>query len=197
MRRVVVTASLVWLLSSVSYLAFVRAQNPVATAPGAVAAQAKPTPTPTPAMPLAQLQREFKSLPFKAGEKLVYEVKFTRFPIAAKVGEVTFEYVGEAEPPGVPATDEAFFQRLDLSFQPNAQERYFRLRASAVSKGILIALFGIDVLNRYETLVDRQDFSARLHWRDVGGHSPRRIRRRRRASVTSVTRVNGTDGRTA
>ncbi|MBI1761051.1 MAG: DUF3108 domain-containing protein [Acidobacteria bacterium] len=161
-----VTASLVWLLCSACYLAFVRAQaGPVVT--GTAAARAKPTPTPTSALPLAQLQREFKSLPFKAGEKLVYEVKFTRFPIAAKVGEVTFEYVGEAEPPGLPATEEEFFKRLDFAFQPNPQERYFRLRASAVSKGILTALFGIDVLNRYETLVDRQDFSARLHWHEI------------------------------
>ena len=120
-----------------------------------------------PAPPLAQLQREFKSLPFKPGEKLIYEVRYTRFPIAAKVGEVTFEYVGEAEPPGIAAADEPFFKQLDLTFQPQPQERYFRLRGSAVSKGILTALFGIDVANRYETLVDRQDFSARLHWREV------------------------------
>src|SRR5689334_7162092 len=110
MRRIVVAASLGWLLTSVGYLAFVRAQaNPAA--PGTVPTQTKPTPTPTPDLPLAQLQREFKTLPFKAGEKLVYEIKFTRFPIAAKVGEVTFEYVGEAEPPGVPATEEEVFKR--------------------------------------------------------------------------------------
>src|SRR5262245_47970904 len=98
------------------------------------------TPPPLSASPLAQLLREFKTLPFKAGEKLCYEVKFTRFPIAAKVGEVTFEYLGEAAPPALTPADEPFFKQLDLAFQPQAQERYFRLRGSAVSKGILIAI---------------------------------------------------------
>lgn len=167
MKRVAVIVGFVGLLA-LALAGLVAGQtSPAVTVPVTAHAQAKPTPTPTPALPLAQLQREFKSLPFNAGEKLVYEVKFTRFPIAAKVGEVTFEYVGEAEPPGIPATEEEFFKRLDFSFQPTPQERYFRLRASAVSKGILIAIFGIDVLNRYETLVDRQDFSARLHWREI------------------------------
>lgn len=135
-----------------------------------LAQQAKPTPTPLvlPNLPLAQLQREFKTLPFKPGEKLVYEVKFTRFPIAAKVGEITFEYFGEAEPPNnQEASAEPFFKGLNIEFQPQPTERYFRLRASAISKGILIALFGIDVNNRYETLVNRQDFTARLHFREV------------------------------
>jgi len=136
-----------------------------------LAQQAKPTPTPTPLalpnLPLAQLQREFKALPFKPGEKLVYEVKFTRFPIAAKVGEVTFEYVGEAEPPQGEAAAAPVFKGLNVEFQPQPTERYFQLRASAVSKGILIAIFGIDVNNRYETLVNRQDFTARLHFREI------------------------------
>jgi hypothetical protein len=117
--------------------------------------------------PLASLQREFKTLPFKAGEKLVYEVKFTRFPIAAKVGEVTFEYVGEAEPASAVPSTEPVFKSLNLEFNPQTSEHFWRLRGSAVSKGILIAILGIDVTNRYETLVDRQDFSARLHWRTI------------------------------
>jgi hypothetical protein len=41
------------------------------------------------------------------------------------------------------------------------------LRGSAVSKGVLIAILGIDVNNRYETLVDRPEFAARLHFREI------------------------------
>jgi hypothetical protein len=118
-------------------------------------------------LPLAQLQREFKSLPFKPGEKLLYEVKFTRFPIAAKVGEVTFEYVGEWEPMNGGNEPEPVFKGLNTEFKPREQERFFRLRASAVSKGILIAILGVDVNNRYETLVDRPEFAARLHFREI------------------------------
>ena len=121
----------------------------------------------TPALPLVQLQREFKALPFKAGEKLVYEVKFTRFPIAAKVGEVTFEYLGEWGQAAPGNENEPVFKGLNTEFKPHEQERFFRLRGNAVSKGILIAILGIDVTNRYETLVDRQDFSARLHFREI------------------------------
>jgi hypothetical protein len=169
MKRVVVIVGLLGLfvLAWMGWCA--GAGDRVVTVPAAVSAQAMPTPTPLvlPNLPLAQLQREFKSLPFKAGEKLVYEVKFTRFPIAAKVGEVTFEYVGEAEPPNGEMPAEPLVKDFNLEFQPQPTERYFRLRASAVSKGILIAIFGIDVNNRYETLVDRQDFSARLHFRQI------------------------------
>jgi hypothetical protein len=113
-------------------------------------------------LPLAQLQREFKSLPFKAGEKLVYEVKYTRFPIAAKVGEVTFEYVGEWEPLKNSNETEPVFKGLNTEFTPRTAER-----GSAGSKGILIAILGIDVSNRYETLVERTDFAARLHFREI------------------------------
>ncbi len=127
----------------------------------------QPSPTPAPALPLAQLQREFKTLPFKAGEKLVYEIKFTRFPIAAKVGEITFEYVGEWERPNGGNENEPMFKGLNTEFKPREQERFFRLRGGAVSKGVLIAILGIDVNNRYETLVDRPAFAARLHFREI------------------------------
>jgi hypothetical protein len=119
------------------------------------------------ALPLAQLQHEFKTLPFKAGEKLVYEVKFTRFPVAAKAGEVTFEYLGEWEQANGGDENEPVFKGLNIAFRPREQERFLRLRGSAISKGILIAILGIDVRNRYETLVDRQDFTARLHFREI------------------------------
>lgn len=163
MKCTALTLGLVWLLSGLGYWTVARVQ----AKPEQKGFRCQPAANATPTLPLTQLQREFKALPIKAGEKLVYEVKFTRFPIAAKVGEVTIEFLGEAEPPGLPATEEPFFKRLEVGFEPDPQERYFRLRASAASKGILIAILGIDVQNRYETLVDRQDFSARLHWREI------------------------------
>ena len=123
----------------------------------------KPTPTPTPNLPLAPLQREFKSLPFAPGEKLVYEVKYTRFPISAKVGEVTFEYAGEFAPP----PDKPALVGLNASFQPAVDERLLHLRAAAVSKGVLIAILGLDVKNRYEALTEARDFSARLGVREI------------------------------
>jgi hypothetical protein len=116
-------------------------------------------------LPLAQLQREFKSLPFKPGEKLVYEVKFTKLKIAAKVGEVTFEYVNEWQ--RAVTNGEPVFAGLNVDFKPDAAERFFRLRGSADSKGILTAIIGLDVHNRYETLVDKRDFATRLHFRTI------------------------------
>jgi hypothetical protein len=164
MKRVVVIIGLFALVALWAGLV-ARSSTPAVV----IAQQAKPAPTPLalPNLPLAQLQRDFKTLPFKPGEKLVYEVKFTRFPIAAKVGEVTFEYVGETEPPTGEAPAEPIFKGLNVEFQPLPTERYFQLRASAISKGILIAIFGIDVNNRYETLVNQPDFSARLHFREI------------------------------
>lgn len=138
-----------------------------AQSPTPAPAKPQPTPQPLPNLPLAQLQREFKTLPFKPGEKLVYEVKFNRFPIAAKVGEVTFEYVEEAEPGPTLLPQSPNFTDLKLDAPLSPTERYFRFRASAVSKGILIALFGVDVNNRYETLVARQNFETRLHFREI------------------------------
>ena len=58
---------------------------------GQIQSEIKPAPTPTPGYPLAPLRRDFKnSFPIPAGEKLEYEVRFSRFPIYASVGIVTF-----------------------------------------------------------------------------------------------------------
>src|SRR5690349_7156204 len=57
----------------------------------------KPTPSPSLNLPLATLRRDFKnSLPIPVGEKLEYEVRYSRFPIYATVGNVTFEFLGVA-----------------------------------------------------------------------------------------------------
>ena len=103
----------------------------------------------------AALRREFKSpwlIP--AGERLVYEVKLSRFPLYVTLGEVTFEFLG--------LTSEPVINGIQAAFKPAADERLIHLRAAAVSKGLLTSLFGIDVNDRFEALVDPRDFSTAL-----------------------------------
>lgn len=108
----------------------------------------------------AQPQREQREpLPFPAGEKLVYEVKISRFPIYATVGEVTFEYLGSQPAPVIPGLSEPLPGAAD--------DALIHLRAGAVSKGLLTGLFNIDIFNRYETLVDARDFAARVSFKEA------------------------------
>ena len=51
---------------------------------------------------------------------------------------------------------------MNTEFVPSPDDRLLHLRATAVSKGLLPKLIGYSVKNRYETLVDNNDFSARL-----------------------------------
>ncbi len=130
---------------------------------GSVQNDVKAAPTPTPNYPLAPLRREFKNgLPFPAGEKLEYEVRFSRFPIYATVGVITFEYLGPTT--GEQATP---INGLPITFQPVASDPFFRFRASAISKGILVAIAGVDVTDKFDTLVDTQDFSTRLSFKEI------------------------------
>jgi hypothetical protein len=55
---------------------------------------------------------------------------------------------------------------MNTAFTPAPDEQILRLRATAVSKGMLVALFGVDVRNRFETLVDMRDFSARVNFKE-------------------------------
>lgn len=73
-------------------------------------------------------------LPFKFGERLVYDVKFSRFPVYANVGEVIFtvsELAGSA--------------------------RHVKFEVEAKSKGALVDLFNVDVHHLFTTLADRDD----------------------------------------
>lgn len=73
-------------------------------------------------------------LPFRYGERLVYDVKFSRFPISANIGELTFtvsEATGSAE--------------------------HVKFEVNAVSKGALASLFGVKVNDTFTTLADRND----------------------------------------
>jgi hypothetical protein len=125
---------------------------------------AKPKPAPI-NLPLAALRRDFKTaLPIPSGEKLVYEVRYSRFPLYVTVGLITFEFLGEAK-----FTDTAnpVFDGLNVEFKPSPEDQFFRLRASAISKGLLTAIIGYDVKDRFETLVNAHDFSARLSFKEV------------------------------
>ncbi|MFN7949060.1 MAG: DUF3108 domain-containing protein [Blastocatellia bacterium] len=109
-------------------------------------------------------RREFKVAPLTlAGEKLTYEVKFSRFPIYATVGEVTFELLGKAPDP-LPGN---LIEELNAGFKPNEGDHFIHLRAVAVAKGFLIKLFGVSAQDRFETLVDEHDFSARLSFKRI------------------------------
>src|SRR5262249_42277948 len=141
-----------------------------------------PTPTPSPNVTLAPLRRDFKnSFPIPAGEKLEYEVKFSRFPIYASVGIVTFENLGAianrpasgGEGPRAAGdqnsgkSPEALLPGSHVEFTPAPDDQILHLRANAVSKGMLIAILGADVRDRFETLVDLRDFSERISLKET------------------------------
>jgi hypothetical protein len=123
----------------------------------------------TPGYPLAVLQRDFKdSFPIAPGEKLEYDIQIKILLGYVSVGIFTLEYLGPVanKAPGADKTAtkpaEPLFQGLNTEFAPSPDDRLLHLRATAVSKGLLPELFGYSVKNRYETLVDHNDFSARL-----------------------------------
>jgi Protein of unknown function (DUF3108) len=123
----------------------------------------------TPGYPPAVLRRDFKdSFPIAPGEKLEYDIRISKFPVYLSVGIFTLEYLGPvaAKPPGADQTAtkpaEPLIQGLNTDFVPSPDDRFLHLRATAVSTGFLLRLFGYSVKNRYETLVDHKDFSARL-----------------------------------
>jgi hypothetical protein len=124
-----------------------------------------PAPAPAPSR-LATTQRVQSDGPpvpvtprFQVGEKLVFEVKFNRFPIYATVGEVTMEYLGPQPDPQI--------QGFDPQQRPPRAEPPTHLRASAISKGMVTSLLGIEVNNRYEALVDSNDFSTLVSLEEV------------------------------
>jgi Protein of unknown function (DUF3108) len=128
-------------------------------------------PSPTPGYPLTILRQKFKdSFPIAPGEKLEYEIEVNKFSIPFSVGLFTLEYLGPvaAKPPGADQTAtttkpaEPLIQGLNTDFVPSPDDRFLHLRATAVSKGLLLKFAGYSVRNRYETLVDHNDFSARL-----------------------------------
>ncbi|MCI0660625.1 MAG: DUF3108 domain-containing protein [Acidobacteria bacterium] len=175
MKRISIIALLV--LSAVVSISINRASGTQdeKPAPNQSAADTKtqppPEPTPAPNYPLAPLRRDFKdSLPIKVGEKLEYEVKFSRLIFrSVTVGIVTFEYQGPVtigQPPVKQSGDnkiEPVINGLNMEFNPAPDDRLLRLRATAVPKGFLITMFTKDSKYRYESLVNANNFSARLN----------------------------------
>src|SRR5215475_8859617 len=110
---------------------------------------------------IAPLRRDFKnSFPIPAGEKLEYEIKLSRFPLPRPIslGVLTFENLGAVtsrQDSGAAAGDQQkapvpLIEGLNTDFTPAPDEQLWRLRATAVSKGGLVALFGVDVRYRFE-----------------------------------------------
>ncbi len=133
-------------------------------------AKPKPTPTPQVNLPLATLRRDFKSgFPIPTGEKLEYEVRYSRFPLYVTVGVVTFEFLGPVQfnETGTNGATQHVFDGLSVEFKPSPEDQLLRLRASAISKGLLIAIVGYDVKDRFETLVNAHDFSTRLSFKEI------------------------------
>jgi hypothetical protein len=101
-----------------------------ARAAGDQPAAAVREPAPAAAVPFAIRH----PLPFKFGERLTFDVKFSRFPIHANVGQLTFRVA-----------------------EPNNSDRHIKFEVEAVSKGALVSLFGISVHDVFTTLADRDD----------------------------------------
>ena len=136
---------------------------PAASRPADAQQPAQP-PTATASLPLAPLRRDFKeNFPIPVGERIEYEIRFSRFPIYATVGVVAFDFLGMI--PGSKAP--GLIKGLNAEFAPAPDEEFYYLRGEAVSKGILIAILGIDVRDRFESLIDTRDFSARLGFKEI------------------------------
>lgn len=97
-------------------------------------------------------------LPFPDNEKLVFEIKLNRFPLYVTLGHITFEYKG--------ISDNRTIDGAAIQMREDAEGDLLRLRAEAVSKGFLVTLFGINVNDKFETLVNRRDFAAQLSYRE-------------------------------
>lgn len=136
---------------------------------------ARPQPSATSSYPLAALRRDFvNSFPIPTGEKLEYEIRLSRFPIYASIGVITFENLGQVpklrtvgDQAAQEMKPEPLIKGLNIDFTPAPDEQLLHLRATAVSKGLLVSLFGVDVRDRFETLVDLRDFSARVSLKEM------------------------------
>jgi hypothetical protein len=167
MHKVIFTALfLLLIISARAFVAEARLPQSAAPAPPESAATASTAATPEPNKAAEPHQagsaarRDFiLPLLFPIGERLIYEVKFSNFPISATVGEVTFEFVGGHGQP--------IIQGVNVPFTPGADEQLVHLRAQAVSKGLLTRIFSLDVNDRFETLVSARDFAARLSFKET------------------------------
>ena len=148
--------ALILVTATISGVEARRQDPPTLASPPPPAAESRPDNVKS--LRLLPLRRDFtKGVEIPTGEKLEYEIKYSRFPIYATVGVVSFENLGPASPiPG-----------LNIEYALPPEEQLIRLRSTAVSKGILLAILGIDVHDRFENLVSTRDFSTRLSFDEV------------------------------
>jgi len=111
------------------------------------------------------------ALPFAEGERLVYQVRYSKFILSAVVGRLTFTFGRSSERPLLNA---------------------YYVRAEAVSEGALVALLGLRVEDVFESFVDPHDFGV-LRTRKQLAEGARRsfhlaLFDRERASVTYIVR---------
>ncbi len=122
---------------------------------------------------LALAQEASSALPlsFAEGERLVYQVRYSKLIVSAVIGRLTFTFGRSHERPMVNA---------------------YHLRAEAVSEGVLMALLGIRVEDLFESFVDPQDFSVLRTRKQLAEGSKRSFHLalfdRERASVTYIVR---------
>lgn len=82
-----------------------------------------------------------KPYAFSAGETLTYEVRFSRFPIYARVGDLTLT-VEDPEP------------------ETEMSAPMIKFKGEAVSRGLLVSLFGIKVHDTFESYADAGDLGV-------------------------------------
>jgi hypothetical protein len=112
-------------------------------------------------------------LPFGEGEVMKFEVKFSRFPIYASVGEMTFtvsEEKGKIEKSVKTATEAAIIdsaaaaqpdKKDELSIKEKGEQvDKVRIHADAVSKGALVSLFGVKVHDQFDSVLDKKDLGT-------------------------------------
>ena len=124
--------------------------------------------TPVLGAPASSSPRQHQlTIPFPANEKLIFEIRFSRFPINTSVGGITFEYLGplqsdsDSSKISITGADGAAGGSIELKSVEG--ESYVGIRASAISQGFVISLLGIDFQGRFETILSRHNFAARLN----------------------------------
>ena len=122
------------------------------------ACKSKPrVPAAPPAPKVLAPRRDAKQLPFPASEKLTYELRFTRAPLSISAGTIVFQSVGIAAQPTI--------EKLEFKSQP--EDCLLHLRAVITAKGLLLRLFGLSVNDRFETLVEANNFRVRAVLREI------------------------------
>jgi len=78
-------------------------------------------------------------LPFPEGERLVYQVRYSKFIISAVVGRITFTFSRSREKP---------------------LTKHYVIRADVVSEGVMMSMLGIQVKDVFESFIDPGDFGV-------------------------------------